>query len=256
MKVVILAGGFGTRLSEYTDAVPKPMVTVGGRPIIWHIMNWYAKYGHSEFVLALGYKANIFKEYFLNFNLINSDFEINLSSGEVKTLDLGSDTDWDVTLIDTGVETMTGGRLKALKSYLGQEPFLLTYGDGVADIDINELLRFHRAHGKMVTVTAVHPAARFGELKLKDGLVETFLEKPQTEDGWINGGFFVVEPAFLDYIEAKDTVLEKAPLETICAMGELMAFRHGGFWQCMDTKRDRDLLEKLWLAGNAPWAIK
>lgn len=256
MKVVILAGGLGTRLSEYTDSVPKPMVTVGGRPIIWHIMNWYAKHGLSEFVLALGYKANIFKQYFLNFNRINSDFEINLSSGKVKILGSGSDTDWNVSLIDTGVETMTGGRLKKLKDYLGNEPFLLTYGDGLADVDINELLNFHRAHGKMVTVTAVHPAARFGELQLKEGLVESFFEKPQTQDGWINGGFFVVEPAFLDFIEADSTVLEKTPLETVCSMGELMAYRHSGFWQCMDTRRDRDLLEKLWLSGDAPWVVE
>jgi glucose-1-phosphate cytidylyltransferase len=256
MKVVILAGGFGTRLSEYTDTVPKPMVTVGGRPIIWHIMNWYAKHGFSDFVLALGYKANLFKEYFLNFNRINSDFKIDLSSGEVEILGSDLNIDWTVSLIDTGVKTMTGGRLKKLQEHLGGETFLLTYGDGVANVDICELINFHRSHGKMVTVTAVHPAARFGELHLNNGVVEQFLEKPQTEDGWINGGFFVVEPAFLNFIEASDTILEKAPLETVCAMGELMAYRHNGFWQCMDTKRDRDLLEKLWLTGDAPWVTE
>jgi len=254
MKVVILAGGFGTRLSEYTETIPKPMVTIGGRPILWHIMRSYAHFGHKEFYLALGYKADVIKSYFLNYRPLNSNFTVDLSTGDVHT-DQKDDTDWRVTLVDTGIDSMTGGRLKRLKSYVGSEPFMLTYGDGVADVDIEELLDFHNAHGKMVTVSAVHPGARFGELEIEENQVISFREKPQTLHGWINGGYFVVEPEFIDLIEDDMTILEREPLEKVAAMGELIAYHHRGYWQCMDTKRDRDNLEALWNSGKAPWKV-
>ena len=255
MKVVILAGGFGTRLSEYTQNIPKPMVTIGGKPILWHIMNTYAEFGHKEFHLALGYKAEIIKEYFLNYSSLDSDFSVNLKTGKV-TLHQPSILDWDVTLIDTGKNSMTGGRLKRVKPYVEESPFLLTYGDGLANININELIDFHRSHGKMITVSAVHPVARFGELQITENRVERFEEKPQTNMGWINGGFFVVEPSFLDLIDDDNTILEREPLEKAAEMGELMAFKHSGFWQCIDTKRERDNLENLYNSGYAPWLNK
>jgi len=252
MKVVILAGGFGTRLSEYTESIPKPMVSIGGKPILWHIMNTYARFGHKDFYIALGYKAEVIKEYFLNYRTLNSDFTVDLSNGNLVAhqQDL---VDWQVTLVDTGLDSMTGGRVKRLKDFIGDEPFLLTYGDGVADIDIDALVRFHRSHGKMATVSAVHPGARFGELDIQNHVVTSFKEKPQTSQGWINGGYFVLEPAFFDLIKGDDTILEKEPLEQIAQMGELMSYQHEGFWQCMDTKRDRDALEELWQSDQAPW---
>ena len=252
MKVVILAGGFGTRLSEYTDLIPKPMVTVGGRPILWHIMRTYANFGHTDFNIALGYKAELIKEYFLHYRSLNADFTVDLANGEVCSHQT-DEIDWKVTLVHTGLESMTGGRVKRMQSYIGNEPFLLTYGDGVADIDINALIEFHQKHGKMVTVSAVHPGARFGELDIQGDQVYTFKEKPQTTQGWINGGYFVIEPEFFDLIEEDSTVLEKQPLEQVAKMGELMAYRHSGFWQCMDTKRDKDLLEGMWQSGKALW---
>jgi glucose-1-phosphate cytidylyltransferase len=252
VKVVILAGGFGTRLSEYTDTIPKPMVTVGGRPIIWHIMNTYAKYGHTDFHLALGYKAELVKEYFLNYRSLNSDFTVDLSNGSIISHQ-NENKDWKVTLIDTGLESMTGGRVKRIQSFIGNEPFLLTYGDGLADIDIDALIKFHKSHGKMVTVSAVHPGARFGELDMNKGKVTSFKEKPQTGKGWINGGYFVLEPEVFDLIEGDSTIFEKGPLENAAEMGELMAYQHDSYWQCMDTKRDRDHLEELWQSGKAPW---
>ena len=254
MKVILLAGGLGTRLAEFTDAIPKPMVPVGGHPILWHLMNIYASYGHTDFYLALGYKAQVVKEYFLNYYSLNSDFTVNLANGDV-THHANQPVDWRVTLVDTGMNSMTGGRVRRMRSYVGNETFLLTYGDGLANIDLDALLRFHRAHGKMVTVTAVHPGARFGELDLGGEVVRSFKEKPQMGHGWINGGFFVIEPSFLDLIAGDDTVLEKEPLEHVAAMGELMAYRHEGFWQCMDTVRDRNVLEELWASGNAPWKV-
>ena len=252
MKVVILAGGFGTRLSEYTESIPKPMVSIGGKPILWHIMNTYARFGHKDFYIALGYKAEVIKEYFLNYRTLNSDFTVDLSNGNLVAhqQDL---VDWQVTLVDTGLDSMTGGRVKRLKDFIGDEPFLLTYGDGVADIDIDALVRFHRSHGKMATVSAVHPGARFGELDIQNHVVTSFKEKPQTSQGWINGGYFVLEPAFFDLIKGDDTILEKELLEQIAQMGELMSYQHEGFWQCMDTKRDRDALEELWQSDQAPW---
>ena len=253
MKVIILAGGFGTRLSEYTETIPKPMVTVGGRPIIWHIMRRYAHYGHKDFFLALGYKSELIKEYFLHYRSLNSDFMVDLSNGTVEPHQT-DDTDWRVTLVHTGIKSMTGGRVKRLQSYIDNEPFMLTYGDGLADIDLEALLRFHKSHGKMVTVSAVHPSARFGELEtVNGGQVISFQEKPQTGQGWINGGYFVIQPEFFELIGGDQTILEQEPLEQVSKMGELMAFHHSGFWQCMDTKRDRDILEKLWEDKSAPW---
>ena len=253
MKVVILAGGFGTRLSEYTESLPKPMVPIGGKPVIWHIMNHYAKFGHTEFVIALGYKAEVIRDYFLNFRSLNSDFTVSLSTGDVEWRD-SSAPDWKVTLVDTGLESLTGTRLRKLKSVLGNEPFLLTYGDGLADMDIESVVDFHKRHGRLVTMTAVRPAARFGELGLADDVVESFEEKPQLHAGWINGGFFVLEPGFFDMIPEKDVMLEREPLATATANQQLMAFKHEGFWQCMDTKRDMEHLQSLWDSGDAPWA--
>ncbi|MEO8172304.1 MAG: glucose-1-phosphate cytidylyltransferase [Sediminibacterium sp.] len=252
MKVIILAGGFGTRLSEYTDVTPKPMVPIGGKPIIWHIMQTYAKYGHTDFYAALGYKAHVVKEYFMNYRTLNTDFSVNLATGEITAHHLDS-MDWRVTLIDTGKDTMTGGRAKRMKKFIGNETCMLTYGDGVADIDIDALLAFHKGHGKLITMSAVRPAARFGELEFDGPVVTSFQEKPQLHDGWINGGFFVIEPGFFDLIDGDSTMLEREPLEKAVKAGELMAYRHDGFWHCMDTKRDHDLLESLWAGGNAPW---
>ena len=252
MKVIILAGGFGTRLSEYTESIPKPMVTVGGKPILWHIMNTYAKFDHKDFYVALGYKADVIKEYFLNYRALNSDFTVNLSNGSIVEHQQDA-VDWEVSLVDTGLNSMTGGRVKRMQNFIGNEPFLLTYGDGVADIDIDSLVKFHKSHGKMVTVSAVHPGARFGELDIDSSVVTSFKEKPQATQGWINGGYFVIEPEFFNLIEGDSTILEKEPLEKVAQMGELMSYQHDGFWQCMDTKRDRDSLEDLWKAGSAPW---
>jgi len=254
MKVIILAGGFGTRLSEHTEVIPKPMVTVGGRPILWHIMKTYAHFGHKDFHLALGYKAEVIKEYFLNYRSLNADFTVNLASGEVEPLEI-EDIDWRVTLVDTGSESMTGGRVKRMQSFIGNETFMLTYGDGLVDIDIDALLKFHKSHGKMVTVSAVHPGARFGELELQKQQVISFKEKPQVTQGWINGGYFVCEPEFFDFIDGDQTILEHEPLEKVATLGELMAYHHYGYWQCMDTKRDRDNLEELWKSNKAPWKI-
>ena len=254
MKVIILAGGFGSRLSEYTEIIPKPMVKIGGRPILWHIMHNYATFGHKDFYLALGYKAEIIKEYFLHYRSLNADFKVDLSTGDVEPYQL-DDVDWRVTLAYTGLKTMTGGRVKQLKSFIGNETFMLTYGDGVADINFDALLKFHKSHGKMVTITAVHPGARFGELNIEDQKVVTFQEKPQISQGWINGGYFIMEPRLFDLIENDKTILEREPLEKAAEMGELMAYHHEGFWQCMDTKRDRDSLEEMYQSGKPPWVI-
>ena len=253
MKAIILAGGFGSRLSEETGLIPKPMVDIGGKPILHHIMDWYASFEIREFAIAAGYKANVIKDYFLNLANNQTDFTIDLKNNE-KTLLGESIIDWEVTIVDTGLETLTGGRLKRLKQTIGSDTFLMTYGDGISDVDIAKLIRFHKSHGKMITVTAVHPIARFGEIILNDSSeVLQFKEKPQTQDGWINGGFFVVEPAFLELIEGDDTILEKEPLEKAAQMGELMAYRHEDFWYCMDTIRDRDTLREMWQIENAPW---
>ncbi len=252
MKVLILAGGFGSRLSEYTDIIPKPMVQVGGMPIIWHIMSRYAKYGYKDFLIALGYKSQVIKEYFLNYSQVNSDFKINLNSGEISFLSIKK-VDWNVTLVDTGHETMTGGRVKKMQSFIGDNPFMLTYGDGVSNIDISKLYDCHIQKKKIATVTAVHPAARFGQLDISGNLVKSFAEKPQLDSGWINGGFFVFEPEIFKFIKNNQTILERDPLEKIANIGQLNAFKHEGFWQCMDTKRDKDRLEEIWNSGNVPW---
>jgi glucose-1-phosphate cytidylyltransferase len=253
MKVILLAGGFGTRLAEYTNIIPKPMVPIGGKPMLWHIMQTYAHFGHKDFYVALGYKAEIIKEYFLNYRSLNSDFTIDLASGSFKPHQVDS-VDWRVTLVNTGYNSMTGGRVKRMQPYIGNETCMLTYGDGVSDIDLGELLAFHRSHGKMVTVSAVRPAARFGELEMDGSQVIRFQEKPQMHDGWINGGYFVIEPDFFDLIKGDVILLEREPLEFAAQAGELMAYHHKGFWHCMDTKRDHDLLEDLWAKG-APWRV-
>ena len=253
MKVIILAGGIGTRLSEYTNLIPKPMVTIGGKPILWHIMNTYAHFGHNDFYIALGYKSELIKDYFLNYRALNADFTVDLESGDITHHQVESNS-WKVTLVNTGADSMTGGRVKRMQSYIGNEPFLLTYGDGVADINLEELLSFHNDHGKMVTVSAVRPAARFGELEMHGNKVSNFQEKPQLHEGWINGGYFVVNPEFFELRDGDTTMLEREPLEKVTKAGELMAYKHNGFWHCMDTKRDHELLESLWDQG-APWAL-
>lgn len=252
MKVVLLAGGFGTRLSEYTELIPKPLVRIGNIPIICHIMQYYSSFGYEDFLLALGYKSDLFKEYFLNFYNLSSDFTVNLSTGNVSIHNQPA-VNWNVSLIDTGLNTLTGGRLLRLREYIGKETFLLTYGDGLSNIDIDKVLEFHRSHGKMVTMSAVRPSARFGELIIEEDKVSLFQEKPQLQDGWINGGYFVMEPTFLDLISGDNVMLEREPLEVAASRGELMAYKHDGFWQCMDTKRDHALLESLWETNSAPW---
>lgn len=254
MKVIILCGGFGTRISEYTNKIPKPMIPIGNQPILAHIMEWYASYGHKDFFLALGYKADVIKDYFLKYRDLRNDFTIDLNSGAI-TPHKEDHRDWKVTLVDTGLNSMTGGRLRRLKSYIGDEPFMLTYGDGVANVDLDELLKFHKSHGKMVTVSAVHPNARFGKLELDGNNVTSFKEKPQTGEGWINGGFFVMQPEFLDLIEGDDTILEKQPLEQAAASDQMRAFFHEGYWHCMDTVRDHEHLQGIWKSGDAPWKV-
>ena len=229
------------------------MVTIGGKPILWHIMNTYAHFGHNDFYIALGYKSELIKDYFLNYRALNADFTVDLESGDITHHQVESNN-WKVTLVNTGADSMTGGRVKRMQSYIGNEPFLLTYGDGVADINLEELLSFHNDHGKMVTVSAVRPAARFGELEMHGNKVSNFQEKPQLHEGWINGGYFVINPEFFELIDGDTTMLEREPLEKATKAGELMAYKHNGFWHCMDTKRDHELLESLWDQG-APWAF-
>jgi glucose-1-phosphate cytidylyltransferase len=254
MKVVILAGGRGTRIAEETSVRPKPMVEIGGKPILWHIMNIYAKYGYKNFLIACGYKGEMIKEYFHNFFIRNSDYIVDLKDGSLNVVN-GTGLDWQIGLIDTGLDSMTGGRILRLKKWIGEETFMVTYGDGVGDIDISSLVEFHRAHGKLATVTAVRPPARFGGLALDGDAVCEFSEKPQTGEGWINGGFFVFEPGLFDYLSNSQTILEHEPLERLAREGHLKAFRHTGFWQPMDTLREKELLEELWASGKAPWRI-
>ncbi len=254
MKVAILAGGVGTRLAEETEIKPKPMVEIGGRPILWHIMRHYAHYGHKDFVIALGYKGQVIKKYMVDFCHLNSNLTVNLENGNV-TVHNGYKADWQVELIDTGIDTLTGGRIKRLEPYIGNERFMLTWGDGVSDVNLDDLLAFHVSHGKLATLTAVRPAARFGHLRLNSNQVTEFSEKPQTQEGWINGAFFVLEPGIFDYIEGDMTQWEREPLENLATDGQLMAYQHTSFWQCMDTLRDKKLLESLWQQGNPPWQI-
>lgn len=255
MKTVILAGGLGTRLSEKTHDRPKPMVEIGGKPILWHIMNLYSAYGYNEFIVALGYRGDVIKDYFLNFFSLNNDISIDLSNGKVK-VHQGRQPEWKIHLVDTGVDTLTGGRLKRLKKWIGSETFMMTYGDGLADIHIPSLVDFHFAHKKLATITAVRPPARFGSIVFDGDRVEKFLEKPQTGEGWINGGFFVLEPEVLDFIEGDQSPWELKPLERLTQEGELFSYRHQGYWQPMDTLREQKQLEALWQSGQAPWALE
>ena len=254
MRVVILAGGMGSRLQEQTSVRPKPMVEIGNRPMLWHIMKIYATYGYREFILALGYKAEMVQDYFLNFHRLGRNVSVELSDGSATFHDEACD-DWLVHMVNTGIETQTGGRLRRLRDMIAGEPFMMTYGDGVANIDIRRLVAFHGAHGKLATITAVRPPARFGGLRLQGDAVVEFEEKPQIGEGWINGGFFVLQPKVLDYIGGDETLWERGPLETLAEMKELQAYRHEGFWQPMDTVRDRSLLESLWQSGKAPWKV-
>lgn len=252
MKAAIFAGGLGTRLSEVTDRIPKPMVDIGGKPILWHIMKGYSVHGISEFVLALGNKGEVVKDYFANYRLRNSSVVVRMSSGRL-TIRNSHCEDWTVHLLDTGENSQTGGRLRRVIEYLGRQAFLLTYGDGVSNVDIAGLVKFHRSMKKAATVTAVRPPARFGGIQLEGGLVSRFAEKPQIGEGWINGGFFVIEPRVLRYLGGDDTVFERQPLERLARDRELAAYRHDNFWQCMDTLRDVRFLEELWARGQAPW---
>ena len=252
MKVAILAGGVGSRLSEETISKPKPMVEIGGRPILWHIMKHYGQYGFDDFVIALGYKGELIKRWMLDLAALQGDVTVRVGRGRVEKHE-GERDDWTVKLVETGLETQTGGRVKRLAPHLGEDTFMLTWGDGVADIDLVRLLEFHRSHGKLATMTAVRPPARFGHIELAGEVVSEFSEKPQAREGWINGAFFVLEPQVIDYIDHDLTHWEREPLERLAADGQLMAYRHESFWQCMDTLRDRVLLESMWESGNAPW---
>lgn len=254
MKVAILAGGLGSRLAEETETRPKPMVEIGGRPILWHVMKHYAHFDHRDFVIALGYKGEQIKRYMVDYCSVACDLRVSTRDGAVTHYGEGPD-DWSVDLVDTGQGTATGGRIKRLGPYVGDQTFLLTWGDGVATVDLDALVAFHRSHGKLLTVTAVRPPARFGHMEIEGEEVVEFSEKPQTGEGWINGAFFVCEPGVLDYIDGDDIQWEREPLERLAKDGELMAYRHHGFWQCMDTIRDKKLLEELWDTGQAPWKV-
>ena len=255
MKAVILAGGFGSRLSEETVLRPKPMVEIGGKPILWHIMNIYAANGITEFIGALGYKGEVIKEYFLNFYALNNDISIDLASGQT-TIHDGNQPQWKIHLVDTGLYTQTGGRLKRLQQWLEKDgTFMFTYGDGVADISITDLLQFHEAHGKLATVTTVRSPARFGRIAFDGDQVTEFYEKPQSSEGWISGGYFVLNRKAIDYIEGDEVIWERDPVERLAHDGQLMGYRHYGFWSCMDTLKEKNLLEELWASGNPPWKI-
>jgi glucose-1-phosphate cytidylyltransferase len=255
MRVVILAGGFGTRLSEETDLKPKPMVEIGGKPILWHIMNIYAKFGFNEFIIALGYKGEYIKEYFLNFYNFNNNISIDMKTGKT-TIHNGNCTDWKVHLVDTGLHTQTGGRLKRLKDWLAEdETFMFTYGDGVADINLRSLLEFHNSHGKLATVTTVRSPARFGRINFDGDRVVRFFEKPQAAEVWINGGYFVLHRKAIDYISDDASVWEREPIDRLAEDGQLMGFRHDGFWSCMDTLKEKRYLEEFWNSDNAPWKV-
>jgi len=256
MKVVILAGGYGTRISEETDMKPKPMVTIGGKPILWHIMKIYSSYGFNDFIILLGYKGYFIKEYFANYFLHQSDITIDMQTNKMEVHNNTSEP-WKVTLVDTGIDTMTGGRIKRAQKYIGDHTFLLTYGDGVSNIDIQKSITLHRSKGKAITVTAIQPEARFGNLDIDDTLnVNKFVEKPKTEAGWINGGFFVCEPEIFNYLsEDENCIFEQEPLKRLAIDGKMSAYKHDGFWQPMDTLRDNQKLNQMWKEGQAPWRI-
>jgi len=253
MKVAILAGGVGSRLSEETQVKPKPMVEIGARPILWHLMKHYSAYEFNDFVIALGYKGEYIKKYFTDYCALEDNLTVRLKSRSIELHEGGARPDWNIDLIDTGVATLTGGRIKRLAPYIGDETFMLTWGDGVSNVNLDKLLEFHRGHGKIATVTAVRPPARFGHMTFDGDQVLEFSEKPQAAEGWINGAFFVLDPRVFDYIEGDETQWETGPMERLAAEGELMAYRHTDFWQCMDTLRDKVLLESLWQSGDAPW---
>jgi len=253
-KVVILAGGFGTRLKEETGIIPKPLVTIGGKPILWHIMKIYSKYGFNDFIIAGGYKVEEIKTYFINFILMNNDFKIDLKDNKIGLISNKKEL-FSVTIMDTGLNTLTGGRIKRLRGLIGNNRFMVTYGDGVADININQLMEFHKAQGKIATVTGVRPSSRFGELNIKENLVTSFEEKPQVSESYINGGFFVFEPSIFDYLEGDSISLERAPLEKLSREGNLAIYKHDGFWRCMDTYKDMEELENLWNNNQAKWKI-
>ena len=256
MKVVILAGGFGTRISEESHLIPKPMIEIGGKPIIWHIMKEYSYYGYHDFVICCGYKQHVIKEWFSDYYLYNSDVTVDFTDGNCMEVHNNVAEPWKVTLVDTGLNTMTGGRIKRIQPYIGEEPFMLTYGDGVSDVDICRLEAFHKEHGKLVTMTAVNVGQRYGVLDIeKNGYISSFREKRDIDGGMINGGYMVLNPGVFDYISGDETVFEKEPLEQIAADGELIAYKHSGFWKCMDTQREMQYLEKLWQSGKAPWKI-
>lgn len=252
MKVVILAGGLGTRLAEETVVKPKPMVEIGGRPMLWHIMKCYAKFGYNEFVVALGYKGGVIKDYFVNYRNRDCDLTVKLKDGEVRAHAKSSEN-WTVHLIDTGLETQTGGRVRRIMDWIGKEPFMMTYGDGVSNVDIKKLVEFHKAQKKAVTVTAVRPPSRFGNIEVSGALVSMFKEKSQAGEGWINGGFFVINPEAKKYISNDEEVFEREPMERLAKKKQLAAYSHKGFWQCMDTQRDVKLLDEIWKSGKAPW---
>ena len=254
MKVVILAGGYGTRISEESHLRPKPMIEIGGMPILWHIMKQYSFYGYNEFIICCGYKGQMIKEYFANYYLYGSDVTFDFSNRNEMTVHTNFSEPWKVTLVDTGLNTMTGGRIKRIKKYIQEESFMLSYGDGVSDINIEELVKFHKQHKKMVTITAVNVGQRFGVVNINaDNSISDFREKNADDGSVINGGFMVLQPEIFDFIEGDHTVFEKEPLQTIANNGQLMAYKHNGFWKCMDTQRDKNELEKLWESGNAPW---
>ena len=256
MKTVILAGGFGTRISEESVFKPKPMIEIGDKPILWHIMKLYSHYGFNDFIICAGYKQNIIKEWFANYYLHNSDVTFDFSDGGKMTVHNNVSEPWKVTIVDTGLNTMTGGRVKRIKDYVGDEPFFLTHGDGVSDVNINELLDFHKNHGKIATMTSVRPASRFGVMDINaNGQILAFREKSEADAGWINGGFMVLDPKVIDFIADDSIMLEREPLEKIAELGELMSFKHNGFWQCMDTLRDKESLDKMWENGEAKWKV-
>jgi len=256
MKAVILAGGFGTRISEESHLKPKPMIEIGEQPILWHIMKTYSHYGYNDFIICCGYKAHVIKEYFSDYYLHRSDITFDFSRDNAITIHNNVAEPWKVTVVDTGLNTMTGGRIKRIQKFVGNEPFMLTYGDGVCDVDVNKLVEFHKRSGKKATLTAIQPGGRFGMLDInKQSGIDSFTEKRKEDGGWINGGFMVMEPDVFSYIKGDNTILEREPLETLASEGELNAYMHNGFWQCMDTLRDKLLLEKLWDSGKAPWKV-
>jgi glucose-1-phosphate cytidylyltransferase len=255
MKVVLLAGGYGTRISEESQYKPKPMVEIGGKPILWHIMKLYSHYGYNDFIICAGYKQDVIKQYFFDYYLHNADVRFDLATNDMTVLNSHAEP-WKVTVVDTGLNTMTGGRIRRIRPFVGDEPFMLTYGDGVSDIDLNALEAYHTAHGRIVTMSSYNVGQRFGVLDVdKEGLVTGFREKNQNDGSVINIGYMVCSPKIFDYLEGDDTVFEKAPLETLAKQGQLLSRRHEGFWKCMDTVRDKKQLEELWAAGNAPWKV-